>query len=67
MCLLHTVSAKGPGAVRLAVEELGRPPPPTASCLKRDEPDPLSNGRQLGVRRTHCYCGGGVGQPPAVQ
>lgn len=40
MCLLSTVSAKGPGAVRLAVEELGRPPPPTVSRLKRDEPRP---------------------------
>lgn len=41
--------------MRLAVEELGRPPPPPpASCLKRDEPDSLSNGRQVGVRRTHC-------------
>lgn len=37
------------------MEELGRhPPPPTACCLKRDEPDPLTNGRQVGVGGTHC-------------
>lgn len=63
MCLLNTISAKGPGAVRLAVEESGRPPrrppppPPsssTSSRLNKDEPEPPSNSRQVGVRRTRC-------------
>lgn len=59
MCLLNTISAKRPGAVRLAVEESGRPPrrPPSLSSSSRlntDEPEPLSNSRQVGVRRTRC-------------
>lgn len=51
MGFLLTVSAKGSF---WSCEISWRPPPPTASCLKRDEPDPLSNDRQPGVRRTNC-------------
>lgn len=51
MGLLFIVSLKGPGLVRLAVEELGRPPPPAAHSLKKDEPDPLSNCRQVGFQK----------------
>lgn len=47
-CVL-ILSVKAPEAMRLTAEELGRPP-----FLKRDEPDPVSNSRQLGVRRIHC-------------